>query len=133
MDELTTLFSEDKVIEIANTKIKIKQAETQHLPILFAIGEKVAGSIGNAKSDIDIAAQIMGVLSKDFRLVTSLIENLSDIPKDKVGKLNLAASTLIIKNIVEVNIDFLHQHLVPILKDFKVLQEKYRGNEKSKG
>lgn len=133
MNELKTLFSENKSIEVAGTKILIKEAEVQHLPLVLAIAEKVVHSVTKGQGNAEIIASVMGTLSKDFKLVLELIEKLTDIPKDKVPKLNLAASTLIVKNIIEVNLDFLHLHLTPVLSQFKGLQEKYRGQEKSKG
>lgn len=132
MEELKTLFSENKVIEIAGTKITIKEAEVQHLPLVLSIAEKLVTSF-KGQGNTEVIASIMGSVSKDFKLVLELIEKLTDIPKDKVPKLNLAASTAIVKNIIEVNLDFLHLHLKPILSQFSDLQKKYNGIEKSKG
>lgn len=132
MEQLKTLFTEDKVINIADTNIKIKEVETQHLPLVFTVVEKGMGAYAKATSNVELITSLTGVIAKDFKLVLMLIENLTDLPKDKIPKLNIAASTLILKNIIEVNLDFLHLNLKPVLEQFNDLREKYRGLEKSK-
>lgn len=131
MSELSTLFTEDKVIELAGTKIKIKQLETQHLQLALTIAEKVIGSL-QGKDNKEIVANICGAIARDMKLVNGLIESLTDLEKGKIQRLNLAALTLILKEIVEVNFDFLFHNMRPVLESFKDLGEKYRGQEKSK-
>lgn len=109
--DLSAILSSSKEVEFKGVKIEIKQITLEHLPEIA----KVADSFFSLKGTTQ--QKIVKFISSDMDGVTTLISNLSNIPKEAVGRISLDALIFIISEIVTENNDFLQKSVAPRLKE----------------
>lgn len=127
MSELDSLFSNERKIKIGTEEVAIKSITLGDLPIILKLASKFMDLTSNKKQDIKLVA--MKMLTEDFESVLELFEVTTDLPKDKLKKLNMAASIVILSEVVKDNADFFQQHVAPALQS---LSGKVSGTNKSK-
>ena len=129
MEELNTLFAVEKTVSIFGSDVKIKQISLGDLPKVFELVEPHLKS-----KELNFKSIAAVLLKNDFDKVTALISDLTDIPKDKVPTMNMAASAEVLANILKENVSFLESHVVPVINKMaaSINQSNLAGQPKSK-
>lgn len=130
-DQLKTLFCDSREIEFAGSKIQVRNISLGDLPILVDAITKFF----DQKVDMADTKQIMRAIMKDFGTILKIFSITTDLNEDQIKKLNVAAATYILGEVVKENADFFQQHVVPHLTNLVGAAKnkaKVSGQNKSK-
>lgn len=110
--ELETLFAEPKEVSIGKTKVKINQVSLGDIPLLVRLWSRI-----NPKGNLQEEVLKLSSDKESFEDIKSAIVSLTDVEKDKVEKINIAALLLIITEVMKENASFLQIHVIPRVKE----------------
>lgn len=129
MEELNTLFAVEKTVSIFGSDVKIKQISLGDLPKVFELVEPHLKS-----KELNFKSIAAVLLKNDFDKVTALISDLTDIDKEKIPTMNMAASADVLANILKENVSFLEAHVVPVIERMteSIKESNLAGQSKSK-
>lgn len=113
MSELESLFVTEKTVKIGKGEVVVKQLTVDDLPKILQIMMKV---MPEKNKTFDLKAAVQKIVTDHFEEVKLLLVSLTNIETEKVGKLNLAAASMIIAEVLKENVDFLYQHVVPAIQ-----------------
>lgn len=136
-NELQSIFSEGKTFKLANKEILIKTISVGDIPVVLTIVNKYLEVAPHLKDEKKRKAVIIKAVSEDFDSVLKILEVTTDLSKEDIKKLNLAALASISSEVIKENADFLYQHVIPAFQStFQNLSEKQNeakaGSTKSK-
>lgn len=125
---LETLFTDSKKITIGEKEIEIRNVCLGDLPVLIKIISKVFELKPNFKNK---QHEIAKAVVEHFDDVLSLFLITTDLKMEDIKKLNVAAATYILGEVISENADFFTKSVVPLLAN---LTEKIptTGQSKSK-
>lgn len=122
--DLSSLFAIEKTKEICGVPVKIKQVALGDIPMLVEFVSKVMG-----KDNTPVTQKIISIIQNDFKSIKILFSKLTDISEENVDRLNLEASVLIIREVIEENADFFMKNVAPQIKNLVGVMD---GMSKSK-
>lgn len=132
MSELKSIFSDGRIIKVADRDIMIKSIELGQIPDLIDVGTKLIALLPDGKKNIS-KIEIAKAIGKDFGSITKLFEITTDLDESTIKKLNLAAATVILENIIKDNADFFLANVLPLVKGMATnLSGLIPGTTKSK-
>lgn len=130
---LSSIFCDSRELKIGDKAIEIKQIQIGDLPKVLTIMEKIIGLVpeitGAKKSNEKMASLVLSAITKDFDSILSILGATTSLTDEEIRKLNVAATTLILTEVLKDNIDFLSQHALGAVKDLM----KVIGSKRSKG
>lgn len=135
---LRTIFVEGRDYKITEDKvIKINTISVGNIPVVLNLINKYLDLVPKMKKESDKNAIVMKAIVEDFDSVIKLIEITTDLSKEDIQNLNMAALALIATEVISENADFLYQHVLPAFqKVTQSLKEKQKtstiGSIKSK-
>lgn len=130
--EIESLFSIDKEISFGKDKVKIKQIEFGSIPQIVNLVVNVLGEIPDLKDKKQTGVLIARAMAADFASVVNLLSQMTDLDEEKIKRMNLAATVKIFSVIIEENIDFLFQTVMPEVHRMVEGLNKQAGFLKSK-
>lgn len=119
--ELNKLFAEEREIEVSGVKIKVKSLELKNI-------SKVADAISNHFVNVDKknSSEVILGLVKDPNALTLVLESTTNLKKDEIGRLNMAAATEILGEVIKENVDFFTSAVLPKIK--KIMEGLQTGS-----
>lgn len=129
--ELATIFGIEKDLVIGEATVKIKQVELGNLATVLDIIETIFEMKSKKAPG---TKEILSAVTNHFDKVLKLLEVTTDLGAENVKRLNVAAATLILSEVIKENSDFFSQKVVPLLQGIaETVQAKQPGPSKSKG
>lgn len=120
---IESIFAEAKKIKVGSVEVEIKQVSFGDIPAVTEVFSLVF-------SKKDIKKSALELVEHNFEKAIGLIERLTDLKKESIERLSLEYSIQIITAILEENVTFFTQKVVPQIEG---LQQKVTGLTKSKG
>ena len=129
MSELKTIFVEGREFDLLGSNVTVKTICVGDLPAMLSVVDKVLALLPKLKTDKDRNSAILNAIKEDFDAIITLLEITTDLKKETITKLNIAALSILIAEVVKENADFLSQHVVTNLN---FLFQSYQAKENSK-
>lgn len=139
--ELAALLVTEKTIKVKDVEIKIKTLELENLPMLFEIMGNIWRKFSGIKNEMNkrkgpkdpphelSIPEMIAVVMSEPEALSKIIESTTNIPKNMIGKLNLAATTEILEAVIAENSDFLSKEVLPKVK--ALVEKVMDGQDKS--
>lgn len=138
-NELKTLFSDSVKLMIGEKEIVINTIKLYQITDLIDIFDVVQTELKKlpkskkADEKVDLKPVIMNVAKSNMDTFFKLIAECTNLSKDEVGNLNIAASILIVEKIVEVNWDFLEGYILPAINKASETMKKLTAKSPGQG
>lgn len=133
LSELSSIFSDGKKLKIGSREVLIKSIAVGDIPLILDIMTKFFEVAPKAKADkAQYKAIITKAVANDFESVIKVLEVTTDLTNEEIKKLNIAAATLIVAEVIKDNADFFQGHVLPVLQGM-AQSLNLAGMNKSKG
>ena len=132
VNELKTIFAEQKEISVGSKIIKINTIKLGDIPIITEILTKVVGLLPKFQKESTQNQAILEFLTNDIESVVKFLKVTTDLDDSSIRALNLGAATLITTAVIKENASFFAQHVAPLIKEATKGVSKDLGSSKSK-
>lgn len=129
MENLKSIFAESRKFPIAGQEIEIKSLALGDIPVALDLVMKFFDLQKSSKNEKNKNEAMLAAVQKDMPSVLKVLEVTTNLKPEDIKRLNLAAATIIIMEVVKENADFLQQNVVPAVQK---AMEQVNGLNKSK-
>lgn len=118
-NELKTLFCVPEKREVFGQEMEftqIKLAQVPDLIELFAVVDSKREESAKTGKPLNIKEVVSQVIGSNQKVIYNLISSCTSLKFEEVQNLNIAAAIKIAQVVMEVNWDFLEQHILPAIE-----------------
>lgn len=108
--DLETIFATGKKVKLADKEVTIKQVALEDVPLLSDLFSKAMG-----EGSLD--AKLLALAKNDIDLVIEILSKLTDLTKEDIKRLNIAAIVYFVSEIMKENAIFLEQYVTPMVEE----------------